>query len=77
MTRDGSYDVRLRFSARDEAGQAELRIAGTIAIENMAPGDQTCRFEGVPLKRGDARLEAVLTYDDETHGAHQVEVHLR
>ena len=60
-----SYDVRLEFSALDEATEAELRIGNRVHRQPSSKDQTQARFDSIPLEAGPARLDAVLHREGE------------
>ena len=75
----GSYTIQCRFppekvGRHDMPGTARLEVAGltrTVPLKPNAPG---CRFDAVPLPRGDARLIVRLEHAGKVKGVYQIDV---
>ena len=73
----GPYDITLRFAAAlPEAGRATLSVGNVSVSRKVAAGDEACKFHGVGLKAGSARLEALVDHGGITRGAAFVDVRL-
>ena len=74
----GNFDVRLRFRATRQAGEATFKLAEASLKQTLAKGATSCTFRNVPLPKGPARLEAWITgvppKPEQTIGVNYVDV---
>ncbi len=70
----GEYDVHLRFPPSDAAGTARLGLNEAEQRAEIPAGAETLSFEAVALEAGTLRLQATLSFGDETRGPWQVDV---
>ena len=75
----GRYDIRLRFKPAENPGKATLKIGDHSRTLPIAANAEARTFVDVPLQRGDARLDAVLTHEQDNgetrqRGVWQVDV---
>ena len=74
VAKETKYDIRLRFPAGQSAGTVEMNIQDVHSTASVAADATECTFKGVPLKSGNAELQATLTFGDKTSGPWQVDI---
>jgi arylsulfatase A-like enzyme len=70
----GEYDVHPRFPPTETAGTARLSLNEMKQTAEVPAGAEELTFTAVPLEDGLLRLQATLTFGDETRGPWQVDV---
>ena len=73
----GKYAVKLWLPELAEDARVTFRLGGTVLEMPVKKGTKHCTFEDAPLRRGDGRLEAWVSFADrpkETVGMRYVEV---
>jgi len=70
----GTYTVRLRFPAVEQAAGALFRLGDVALGIPLHGGEESCEFAGMALPAGDARLEAFLQQGSRYTGVHYVDV---
>jgi arylsulfatase/arylsulfatase A len=73
----GTYDIRLRFPALSTDAKATLEIAGSKLTADVDKDTAECTFEAVSIRKGKARLLAILAEERGTKGPWQVDVFLK
>ncbi len=74
ITRDGSYEITLRFKEVPDAATAVIVVGKESIMQEVRKGATSCVFEGVKLSAGPARLEGRIELDKKTVGVEYVEV---
>ncbi len=77
VTRDGSYDLTVRFSKAAEPGSAGVAVGGFRESRKFEAGAESVLIAGAQLKRGPARVEPFVEGGGKGVGPTYVDVKLR
>jgi arylsulfatase/arylsulfatase A len=72
--RDGRYSITARFPAKDVERSARVRLAGVERSAAVPAGADRVAFQDIPLREGDAAVEAWIEEGEDREGAHYLDV---
>ena len=76
----GNYSIEVLFDSQGKSGEAKVTVSGrsdkqqhsTSRAASYVADKDSCRFPKFPFRKGNAKLEAVLTEDGKERGTYQV-----
>ena len=77
ISREGVYDIRVRFRPKSTPGSVRLAVAGVTRVVEIATKATSCSIEGVELKSGETKIEVVLSHAARRRGPWQIDVRRR